>query len=951
MLGTVEVVDESVPIKLPRRQERSLLAVLLLRANESVPVAELVDLLWPEDPPAEARNAIQVYISRLRKAGVPITGGGAGYAVQVDPEAIDVVRFRRLVAEAKTMKDPVLRGARLREALQLWRGDALADVTPEVVRNRLRAGLDEERRAAIEDRVEADLEAGRHAELLPELAELVEADPLRERLVIAWMTAFYRAGRKTEALAAYGTLADRLVEEFGLDPAPALRRLHLAIVRDDPSLRLGAGRRAEVGSPRELPVDISLLMGRDDTLADAVRVLKADRDEAAVYCLWGGAGVGKSAVATKVAHLVAESFPDGQLFARLQDVGGAAVPARTLLGRMLRSLGVEPRAVPDETADRARMFREETADKAVLVLLDDALDPWIVTELLPSGSRSAAIVTSRKPLPELAPAVHRQVVPLDLATSRSLLTKLIGRSLRDQMAVEAVAGDCGGLPLALRILGSRLALSGDEALQTLTMALADDNQRLDSMVAGDLAVRTSLGRSLSLADPQARRLLARLSLVGVAEFPVWVAAPLLDCDEASGAAAFDRLVELGLVELVAWEPSRRYKMHDLVRSYAAEQLAAAGDADRPRRRYLDAVHRVTALADTSLNHGLTLSESLELPARAGLPAVEAMITDEAKAWFDDAWPLVCAAVHSALDLGEAELAALIGLRVNAYLVMRELDEVRIDVLEPISAAVEEKGLLALYVRTRFAVMPAYHPTGTFQVEEGARLLELAEQIGDADLQARSLYTISHGARTVNELDRDLEACLRAIEILDRSNGSRGLRASILQNLAHNYAERHDYESAERWALRSVEFCEPGTGSEAMRSVILGEIQYELGKLEAADTTLAGSVAIFETLGADYYRTMALCVSARVSFRRGRIDEGRTRLELAKSLFSQQPTKAVRLHVAVAEAELAMETGDYETGRRLRRELIQAGVEYGDKRLQLEQQHALDNDPRDPANRG
>ncbi len=161
VLGAVEVLKLGTAVGLPRRQERLVLAVLLLRANEVVPVDELVDLVWPEDPSDRARSALQVYVSRLRKAGVEIEGGRAGYAVRVEPGALDLQRFRTLVEQARGVEDPVLRSAGLAEALGLWRGKPLADVTTEPIRARLCAGIEEERSTALEDRIEADLLAGR----------------------------------------------------------------------------------------------------------------------------------------------------------------------------------------------------------------------------------------------------------------------------------------------------------------------------------------------------------------------------------------------------------------------------------------------------------------------------------------------------------------------------------------------------------------------------------------------------------------------------------------------------------------------------------------------------------------------------------------------------------------------------------------------------------------------
>ncbi|MEU0096186.1 BTAD domain-containing putative transcriptional regulator [Kribbella sp. NPDC006257] len=947
LLGPFEVWDEGEKIALPRRQERLLLAVLLLRRGETMTVAELIDLVWPEHPPANARGALQVYFSRLRKAlpGVQIVGSSAGYGIEVPPDSVDVELFRADIRAAG--KDPAAKSELLRQALERWRGPALADVTTEADRLRLTAGLEEERRTALEDRIEADLEAGR--EVADELATLVAEDPLRERLVVAWMTALYRAGRKQDALAAYTQLAARLADEHGLDPAPVLRRLHLAILRDDPALQQHRKPAAEETVPRELPVDISLLVGRDDLLADGAKVLTAgDRDQAAVFCLFGAAGVGKSAAATKLAHQVAAEFPDGQLFARLQDVNGEAVPARTLLGRMLRSLGVQPRSVPDETAERAAMFQELTADKAILVLLDDAIDAGIVTALLPTGPATAAIVTSRKQLSGLAAAAHEQVQPLDSATSQDLLTNLIGRHLRDQATLAEITAECVGLPLALRIVGSRLALSGDDALQTLAGALAEDDQRLDSLVAGDLAVRTSLNRSLTLADPVARQLLARLSLVGVTEFSSWVAAPLLDCDEPTGEHTFDRLVELGLVELVS---GRRYRMHSLVRSYAGEQLAAAGDPDQPRGRYLDAVHRAVAIADQHLNHGMALALYLQVPEKLELPQVEAAVLKDPGGWLDESWPLVSAASRTAIAAGRVEQAAAFGLHLNGYFMMRGLDEVRIDLLEAIASALAETGPLELYVRIKIAVVPAYHPTAGELVQGGEKWLALAEQAGSLELQAHALFQISTGARHLGELDRDREVCLRALAILEQIDGPRSLRSTIMKNLGQNYDERYEYVESERWYRQAMALSPTGSYGQLMLMKLLSEVLLDQGKLDEAEQILTEALSGLQEMSNLYYAGQTICLLARVAFRRKQFAVGRDLLDKVRPLLPEQTDPQLEISIGYAEIDLAMESGAYGKGRRLRHDLIQLGIEQGDERLQNEMRYWLAADPRDPLNRG
>ncbi|TDU87141.1 DNA-binding SARP family transcriptional activator [Kribbella voronezhensis] len=949
LLGAVEVRDGGRPVGLPRRQERLLLAVLLLRANEVLPVDELVDLLWPQDPPARARSALQVYVSRLRKAGVPIEGSRSGYAVRVAPEAVDLGRFRQQTARARALKDPVLRSAALAEALGLWRGEPLGEVTSEPIRARLCAGIEEERTTALEDRIDADLAAGKYEQLVPELARLVAADPLRERLVIAWMTALYRTGRKQEALTAYADLAERLADQYGLDPAPALRRLHLTILRDDP---LGPVRStADPTTPRELPVDVSLLVGRDELLADGVRVLTdRGREEAAVVCLWGAAGVGKSAAATRIGHLVAEAFPDGQLFARLQDVGGAAVPARTLLGRMLRAVGVPPPAVPDSLADRIRLFQERTADRALLVVLDDALDAQKVEQLLPSGPRCAAVVTSRKSLPELKKATHRQVLPLEDATGNDLLVRLIGRSLRDQAAIATVAGACAGLPLALRIIGSRLALSGDDALPAVAGALADDEARLDSMVAGDLAVRTSLHRSLSLAEPRTRELLARLSLVGVTEFPVWVAAPLLDCDEPAGAAAFDQLVDLGLVELAGLEPFRRYKMHALVRSYAAEQLARAGDSAEPMRRYLEAVHRLTALANSAVNHGWTTAAHLRTPPAPVLPDAEEAIEADAIRWFESSWGLVDAAARSALVGGAPELAATIGLLLIGYLGVRELREARNDLLTTIRDVLAETGPLELLVRIELARHTYRVVPPAERRSEGERLRGLAEQTGSLDLQARAELQIAMASVQLADYQHSREHGLAALALIDRPDGPKHLRFFVLRDLMHVAAELKDYDASISWGEEAIGLAPPDSNVQAEARVVLGEVQAEVEQYDAAEAQLTKAVETFSALSNDHGAAQTNSLRAAIAAKQGRLDEARSLLTQPKALYAETASRYLWLRIGLAEADIAMAAGDYAEGRRIRLQLIEEVVASGDKSVEQFIRDQLDNDPRDPANR-
>src|SRR3954452_17802485 len=205
ILGPLEVVDETGPLLLGGLKQRAVLAVLLLEAPKAVSTDRLIEALWAEQPPRTAATSLQNFISQLRKAlgaDVLVTKP-PGYALAIRPEQVDLHRFRALVAEARELAEPQARSEKLRLALDLWRGPALADLAFEGFAAALTGPLEEERLAAVEHRIEAELELGRHSQLVGELEQLVREHPVREQLRAQLMLALYRCGRQAEALEAY----------------------------------------------------------------------------------------------------------------------------------------------------------------------------------------------------------------------------------------------------------------------------------------------------------------------------------------------------------------------------------------------------------------------------------------------------------------------------------------------------------------------------------------------------------------------------------------------------------------------------------------------------------------------------------------------------------------------------------------------------------------------------
>lgn len=272
ILGPLEAWDGGGQVSPSGRKPRALLAVLLLHPNEVVPADRLIDELWGEDSPERAAAALRVNVSRLRKA-LPqdvLTTRSPGYVIRVEPDALDLHRFEHLVDEGRSLLARGLAAEaseRLREALSLWRGPALADFAYENFAQTAIARLEEIRLVTVELRVEADLELGRHSELVGELEALVAEQPLRERLRRYLMTALYRSGRQAEALDAYGEARRVLVDELGIDPSPSLQELERAILRQDPSLDLGMAAPAAVREVAERSILVAIT---DEMRVDAL---------------------------------------------------------------------------------------------------------------------------------------------------------------------------------------------------------------------------------------------------------------------------------------------------------------------------------------------------------------------------------------------------------------------------------------------------------------------------------------------------------------------------------------------------------------------------------------------------------------------------------------------------------------------------------------------------------
>lgn len=571
ILGPFTVSDGQRDLTPGAPKHRALLAALVLRPGQATPAHHLVTVVWGDEPPRSAESVLRVYVSALRRRlGADAIGTvPGGYRLDAAPDQVDALRFETLVAQARRAKEAGLvteAAQRLHAALALWRGAALEGIdSDELSGPALR--LAELRLAALEERIELDLAAGRHREVVPELRRLVTEHPLREKPWQQLMTALHRGGRRSEALEAYQRARRILVDELGLEPGAELRRTHAEILSAAPESATDRPR------PRETPPDVADFTGRGPALAWITGAVTGVTDAPVHLVLYGAPGVGKSAVAVHAARRLADRFPDGQLYADL-DVGGQRREPAAVLADLLRSLDAPHAPIPDDLPGRIRRLRTLLAGRRVLLLLDNAVDEAQVRPLLAPAPGCATLVTSRSPLAGLegAAAYHLDILPE--SESVQLLRRLVGaeRVAAEPEAAAEIARWCGGLPLALRIAGAKLARRPDWTLGYLAGRLAGD-RRLDELTAGDLAVRGSLGIGYRDLSPPQQCLFRRLGRLSAPDFAPWVAAAMLQVPESEAERAIDALVEAGLLRPLGVDAAGqpRYRLHDLTRLYARER--------------------------------------------------------------------------------------------------------------------------------------------------------------------------------------------------------------------------------------------------------------------------------------------------------------------------------------------------------------------------------------------
>jgi DNA-binding SARP family transcriptional activator/tetratricopeptide (TPR) repeat protein len=675
VLGPLQVSVSGRSTGISSARQRTLLAALVLSAGRPVPRDRLAGLVWDGAQPHDPRAALHSQVMRLRRAlgaaGAAVRTDGEAYLLDVDPLACDVHRFRSLVRTADDAEDPA---GKLREALALWRGEAaLADISSDGLAPSA-AALAEERLEALERRIGFDLAAGRHATVVAELSELTGRTPLREQLWVLLITALCRNGRQGEALAVYRDVRAMLRDELGVDPGSELQRVHAAALAGT----LGPAERPDVtpgskpvdtwSAQQQLPLEVADFVGRERVAAEIADALRSPTG-VPVVVISGLAGVGKSALATHVAHRVRDAFPDGQWHLRLGGGSGDRRTSEQLLDGLLRSTGAEPAAIPAAADEQAAMLRGRLAGRRVLLVLDDAVNAAQVEPLLPGAPGSAVLVTSRSQLAGLTALHGARPYPLDAlpaATSYTLFELVLGsaRTRAEPAAAQEIADLCGHLPLALRIAAANLSHHPSLDLADYARRLRGDRLGQLSIPGSPLAVREAFDVSVDSLPAAARHAFALLGQAPGADLSAGCAAALFGTDATETGRMLDLLCS---ANLLLRSVDDRYVMHDLVRAHASsradllERETVAVARDRLLAWYLETIDAANVTA------GFFTSARLPRPPGDPTRFVDA---GAARSWLDTEMLNLIAAVNLAADVGPEHYAWEITDALRLYLHLR-----------------------------------------------------------------------------------------------------------------------------------------------------------------------------------------------------------------------------------------------------------------------------------------
>jgi DNA-binding SARP family transcriptional activator/tetratricopeptide (TPR) repeat protein len=940
----------------PRQQV--VLAALLFEPGHTVGIDTLVDRVWGEDPPQQARRSLQAHIARIRRAlesaepgGAPLTRDAGGYQLDIEPDQVDLFRFRRAVRENTDR-------AALREGLELWHGEPLAGLRGDWV-ERTRRTLRQEHAAAVVAWAAAEIGAGGAAGTITPLTEVTDEHPLDETAAATLIRALYTVGRAADALSCYDRIRRALRDELGTDPGPVLSSVHDAVLRHELPAPEGSQlersllersllERPPPPVPAQLPADVTAFTGRADVLGELAGVAETAGREPVVVCLTGTAGAGKTATAVHWGHQVRDRFPDGQLYLDLRGYDPEQpVPPEDALAVFLTALLPPGTEVPLGVVERAARFRTEVSGRRMLVVLDNAATVEQVRPLLPGTPTCVVVVTSRDSLAGLV-ALHgaRRVAvgQLPAAEAVALLRRLVGARVdAEPDAAAALARRCVRLPLTLR-LAAELAVSRPATrLSRLVGELRADQRTLDLLSGGAdqrAAVRSVFSWSLRQLSAEATHAFAALGRHLAPTFDAHVLAALADCPLDHARTMLDGLVRAHLVQPAGTD---RYGMHDLLKAYAAETgevVDTHAALDRVYRYYL----ATTAAAMDLLHPG----EAHRRPpvAAAVTPVPELPHTDDAREWLDAELATVAVLAACAAAHGRPEHAITL-----SGLLYRYLDGTH----DAVALAIHGHAMHAARATgDRAAEAAALHGLGGTHLQAGRTeaamadmwaAFELFGEVGDPLGQARSLGNVGMVEEHAGRYQVAARLCARALAKCDEA-GDVTLRAHLMTRLGASEARSGDVDVGRDHLRQAIELHRRAGHrfGEAWAMIGLGDIAAAEGRLAAAVDLYLEAADLFGLLGHREGQAWAIDGIGRAETLLGRPADALRRHQEALDLFRGQGNRDGETwsHNGLGEAyraagdpaaarvnhtealTMAMRTGALEQEARAHRGLARAG---------------------------
>jgi DNA-binding SARP family transcriptional activator/tetratricopeptide (TPR) repeat protein len=947
--------------------QAAVLGLLALAGGSPVQVDWLIDALWGEDPPASAIGIIYTHISRLRNVLEELVGAGgkslltrdrAGYRLAAGTDQLDLQAFRGLIAAAQLTRN----GGDAREAcesydraLGLVRGDPLCDV--QVLRDHPAVtALRQECVVAALDFADLACANGWHAKALPHLQAVAARDRLNEAAQARLMAALAGCGRQAEAIRLYEDMRHLLDAELGVEPSEVLRDVHARILRQDfPSpgeRRFGPGVAGAWQPVFQLPPALGDFTGRAAETARLTEELlpAADRTGVPLAVISGIPGIGKTSLALHVAHSMRAQFPDGQLWAHLAGTSARPRDAGEVLGEFLRALGLPGSAIPPGLAERAGCYRSRLAGRRVLVIADDAAAAEQVRPLMPGTPGSALLVTSRFRLGNLDGALHLPLDVMPAADAMSMLARIVGagRVATEHDAAVSLVQACGALPLAVRIAGAKLAIRPSWCISGMARRLTETRGRLGELQAGDLSVPASIAASYRLLPERHRRAFRLLALLGATDFAAWVVGALLG--ETEAADVVDQLEARSILTALGPDATGepRYRLHDLIRDFAAERLDAESgeEAALALERLLDAWLQFAAAGDAKLPPEPYFPPQPSRPVRQVVPPdVASRLTSDAIVWFtaerinlltaveracatgeislarylarhqcafqhlqhrqDDAeqnWRIIASYAERSDD--QAEAAAYARLRVAAAMQMRGLSAQAIAVLDgSLNSAAEPADTvteaLSWYMRGLCRVELSEFATARNHAERGIAVARLA---GSKQAEFVNLQLLAIALAWTGDADAAIAAGKHAIAIA-RALQALECELAALHTLAHIYWLAGRSEQATWACLQAIQLSRRlgDACGEAMALGYLGDAYRELGWYEESAGCLLRALPVFANTSKRRFQALCLLKLGYSYAAMGCIPEAIAHIEDSIIMFRQ-----LRIPAKIDEAQAALD---------------------------------------------